>query len=136
MKHRDLTPDPAKAYVKLAMRLEEAARQQTTVPHGVKDMGETGDTVFTTPEGERKSVRHFAVELSDTSQMAERLEQDLAENATAIEDARLELLTAMESIDATNVITQGPPPLDPVIGKTIWISPEGYTYRAVECEEN
>lgn len=45
-----------------------------------------------------------------------------------------EALSQLDSVG--HVVTEGPPPTEPVIGQTIWVAPNGTQYRAVACEES
>lgn len=48
-----------------------------------------------------------------------------------------EIEDALAQLDNVgHVITEGPPPTTPVIGKTIWVAPNGVQYRAVKCKES
>lgn len=65
----------------------------------------------------------------DVTERANDLAEALADAEGAIEDAVGELA------EVGRVTTVGPPPADPVIGKTLWVAPNGRTFRAVECEQ-
>lgn len=86
VKRRNLRPDPKRAMADLERRRMDAARQADTRPHGVKDMGKTGDSVFTRPDGTRASVR-------DT-------DADLAAAQSRIDDAAAALVESQERVDA------------------------------------
>lgn len=60
-------------------------------------------------------------------ELAAGLAEKLAGAEGAIADAIEELA------EVGRVTTTGPPPADPVIGKSLWVSPSGRVYRAVEC---
>ena len=35
--------------------------------------------------------------------------------------------------EAGRLYTAGPPPSDPVVGRTLWVAPNGRVFRAVDC---
>ncbi len=103
VKRINLRPSPERALADLRHKQLEQVRERDTVPHGVKDMGPTGDSTFIDAAGEKRSVRHFVVELDDTTERAEQLETDLASSVeritageTAVADLRDVRLPALE----------------------------------------
>lgn len=61
----------------------------------------------------------------------EQLAADLAEKLAGAEGA---IADAVEELaEVGRVTTTGPPPADPVIGRSLWVAPNGRVYRAVEC---
>ena len=94
--YRDLNAPPKRALADIVAELRDQARSSKTGAHGVKDLGEAGDTTWTTPEGEVKSVRRFAVQLDDTAARAEQLEEDLRSARDALGVARARLLALSE----------------------------------------
>ena len=96
MKHRDLNAPPDRQMADIVRSLKERAESSKTTAHGVKDMGPTGDSTWTTPEGEFKSVRRFAVQLDDTAERAEQLEEDLRSARESLGVARARLLALSE----------------------------------------
>ncbi|UYG15757.1 hypothetical protein BRM3_08875 [Brachybacterium huguangmaarense] len=103
VKRINLRPSPERALADLRRKQLEQVRERDTVPHGVKDMGPTGDSTFIDAAGEKRSVRHFVVELDDTTERAEQLETDLASSVeriaageTAVAELRDVRLPALE----------------------------------------
>ena len=71
---------------------------------------------------------------------AEVLFEDVTERADALEkavqDAEGTIADAVKDLaEAGRVATVGPPPADPVVGKSLWVAPNGRVFRAVECEQ-
>lgn len=133
MEYRDLNARPKDSLRATVDRLREEARSSKTGASGVKDLGVHGDVVWPGSDADgapvQKSVKRFSVELDDVTERAEALAEALADAEGAIADAVEELA------DVGRVVTEGPPPAAPVIGRTIWVAPNGVQYRAVACEE-
>ena len=114
VQYRDLNAPPSRMLADVIADMKAQGRQSKTGDHGVKDLGEAGDTTWTTPEGEVKSVRRFAVELDDTAARAAQLEADLGvaaaqlavaeQNLTALRDVTLPGMRA--ELDATDTAAQ------------------------------
>ena len=119
-------------------------RQSKTGDAGVKDLGESGDVVWPRPDGTPVSVRDVDLDLADARQRIEDAETSLAENGArltaaeqGVQDVRTELDGIdWENLDGAEVYTNGPPPINPTVGKALWVSPTGRVFRAIECEEH
>lgn len=133
VQRRDLNAPPKRALADIVAELREQTRSSKTGAAGVKDLGENGDVVWPGTDADgapvEKSVKRFSVELDDVTERANDLAEALADAEDAIEDAVGELA------EVGRVRTVGPPPADPVIGKTLWVAPNGRVFRAVECEQ-
>ena len=124
------------------MRASE--RQSKTGDAGVKDLGEAGDVVWPRTDGTPVSVRDVDLDLADARQRLEDAETSLAENGSrltaaeqGVQDVRNDLDSIdWENLDGAEVYTNGPPPVNPTIGKALWVSPTGRVFRAIECEEH
>ena len=119
-------------------------RQSKTGDAGVKDLGESGDVVWPRPDGTPVSVRDVDLDLADARQRLEDAETSLAENGSrltaaeqGVQDVRNDLDSIdWENLDGAEVYTNGPPPVNPTVGKALWVSPTGRVFRAIECEEH
>ena len=119
-------------------------RQSKTGDAGVKDLGESGDVVWPRPDGTPVSVRDVDLDLADARQRLEDAETSLAENGSrltaaeqGVQDVRNDLDSIdWENLDGAEVYTNGPPPINPTVGKALWVSPTGRVFRAIECEEH
>lgn len=133
VQRRDLNAPPKRALADIVAELREQTRSSKTGAAGVKDLGVNGDVVWPGTDADgapvEKSVKRFSVELDDVTERANDLAEALADAEDAIADAVGELA------EVGRVRTVGPPPSDPVIGKTLWVAPNGRTFRAVECEQ-
>lgn len=131
VKRRDLNAPPARRQADIVREILERSRQKTTGAPGVTDLGENGDVVWPSPSrpSGQQSVKRFSVELDDVTERAEELAEALAGAQSAIADAVEELA------QVGRLTTVGPPPANPVVGKTLWVAPNGRTFRAVECEQ-
>ena len=144
VKRRNLRPDPRRAMADLLAKQAAQTKALGTVPTGVKDMGESGDLVWTGREtGEPRSVRRFAVQLDDTAEQAEALAQRIADAEQQLEAAEGRLLEAREALAALDTrvktsalqVSRGPlPPAGAPLGAQ-WLTPEGYLYVRVPCDE-
>ena len=110
----------------------------------MKDLGESGDVVWPRPDGTPVSVRDVDLDLADARQRIEDAEGALvlteerlstAEGAVASVQSELDSID-WENLDGAEVYTDGPPPINPTIGKALWVSPSGRVFRAIECEEH
>lgn len=119
-------------------------RVSATGAAGVKDLGLSGDVVWSRPDGTAVSVRDVDGELADARQRIEDAEGalvDTEQRLTAAEGTVSDVQNELDSIDWENldgaeVYTNGPPPINPTIGKALWVAPSGRVFRAVECEEH
>ena len=144
MKHRDLNAPPAQQMADIVRSLKERAEASKTTAHGVKDMGETGDSTWIEPAtGTFRSVRRFAVELDDTTAQAEALAERLADAEAELAAAEGRLDAAREALDRLDArvdvtalqVSRGPlPPAGAPLGAQ-WLTPEGYLYVRVDCDE-
>lgn len=77
----------------------------------------------------------FGVEVVEPAEVLfEDTAEQAAELAAQLEAARAAIADAVEELAAVGRLTTvGPPPVNPVVGQTLWVSPTGRTYRAVEC---
>ena len=119
-------------------------RGSATGAAGVKDLGLSGDVVWTRPDASSFSVRDVDLDLADARQRIEDAEGALvlteerlstAEGAVASVQSELDSID-WENLDGAEVYTDGPPPINPTIGKALWVSPSGRVFRAIECEEH
>lgn len=153
-----LSPTPQRLVQERLGALARATKDQTTVPTGNKDLGENGNIVWTRPDDPEfhVSIREVDADLADAQERIDAAEAELQEATgrlgsaeQAVEDARdrLDNLPDMEGVqeaidglgdisDLGRLQTQGPPPSSPIIGRTLWVAPNGRTYRAIECKEH
>ena len=144
--------------VDLLRGAREDATSGNTRPHGNKHMEPWEDLYWQSGDGRDISVRQVDEELEDARQRIEDAEASLEETGQrlsdamaaiegiedfdfagaieSIEDARAEIEAALDELDGMGqVTTAGPPPPNPTIGSSLWVSPSGRVFRAVECEE-
>ena len=143
MEYVDLNAPPKKMLAQAFHRLDEQIYKVQTKPTGVSDLGLFGDIVWTrTGDGREISVREVDSELEAAQERIDQAVEDLeatgqrlAEAEELVEGVRDEL----DGIDwdalGAEVYTEGPPPMNPTIGKALWVAPSGRVFRAVECEE-
>lgn len=143
MEYVDLNAPPKKMLAQAFDRLDEQIYKVQTKPTGVSDLGLFGDIVWTrTGDGREISVREVDSELEAAQERIDQAVEDLeatgqrlAEAEELVEGVRDEL----DGIDwdalGAEVYTEGPPPMNPTIGKALWVAPSGRVFRAVECEE-
>ena len=141
MEYVDLNAPPKKMLAQAFDRLDEQIYKVQTKPTGVSDLGLFGDIVWTrTGDGREISVREVDSELEAAQERIDQAVEDLeatgqrlAEAEELVEGVRDEL----DGIDwdalGAEVYTEGPPPVNPTIGKALWVSPLGRVFRAVEC---
>lgn len=133
VQRRDLNAPPRRALADIVAELRDQVRGSKTGAAGVKDLGPNGDVVWPDVDADgapvEKSVKRFSVDLDDVTERADALAEALAEAQGAIADAVEELA------EVGRLTTVGPPPVDPVVGKTLWVAPNGRVFRAVECEQ-
>ena len=141
MEYVDLNAPPKKMLAQAFDRLDEQIYKVQTKPTGVSDLGLFGDIVWTrTGDGREISVRDIDSELEAAQERIDQAVEDLeatgqrlAEAEELVEGVRDEL----DGIDwdalGAEVYTEGPPPVNPTIGKALWVSPTGRVFRAVEC---
>lgn len=144
--------------VELLKGAREAATQGSTTPAGDKVLEAEENFYWARPDGYETSIRDVDSELEDARARIEDAEHSLVETGQrlsdamaaiegiedfdfagaieSIEDARAEIEAALEQLDDMGeVTTSGPPPANPTIGSSLWVSPTGSVFRAVECEE-
>ena len=144
VQYRDLNAPPARTLAEIVADMRASERQSKTGDAGVKDLGEAGDVVWPRPDGTPVSVRDVDLDLADARQRLEDAETSLAENGSrltaaeqGVQDVRAELDGIdWENLDGAEVYTDGPPPINPTVGKALWVSPTGRVFRAIECEEH
>ena len=141
MEYVDLNAPPKKMLAQAFDRLDEQIYKVQTKPTGVSDLGLFGDIVWTrTGDGREISVREVDSELEAAQERIDQAVEDLeatgqrlAEAEELVEGVRDEL----DGIDwdalGAEVYTEGPPPVNPTIGKALCVSPLGRVFRAVEC---
>lgn len=93
---RDLTASPARREADRLKGITRAARQWTTAPHGIQDLGVRGDTTWIDSDGKNRSVK-------DTASQADQLAVNLAEANTILAQAQTDLLAAQAQIDQAKV---------------------------------
>ncbi|GAA1333957.1 hypothetical protein GCM10009592_28780 [Brachybacterium rhamnosum] len=93
----NLREDPAQGMQRVLTSIAQSARQTKTGPTGNVDLGEDGDLSWPSTDKQgapvTKSVKRFAVELDDTTELAAQLEQDLAAAAAQLATAEANLAT-------------------------------------------
>ena len=144
VQYRDLNAPPARTRAEIVADMRASERQSKTGDAGVKDLGAAGDVVWPRPDGTPVSVRDVDLDLADARQRIEDAETSLAENGSrltaaeqGVQDVRNDLDSIdWENLDGAEVYTNGPPPVNPTIGKALWVSPTGRVFRAIECEEH
>ena len=144
VQYRDLNAPPARTLAEIVADMRASERQSKTGDAGVKDLGEAGDVVWPRTDGTPVSVRDVDLDLADARQRLEDAETSLAENGSrltaaeqGVQDVRNDLDSIdWENLDGAEVHTDGPPPVNPTIGKALWVAPNGRVFRAVECEEH
>ena len=144
VQYRDLNAPPPRLLADVVADMKAQERQSKTGYVGVKDLGESGDVVWPRPDGTPVSVRDVDLDLADARQRLEDAETSLAENGSrltaaeqGVQDVRNDLDSIdWENLDGAEVYTNGPPPINPTIGKALWVSPTGRVFRAIECEEH
>ena len=144
VQYRDLNAPPSRMLADVVADMKAQERQSKTGDAGVKDLGEAGDVVWPRPDGTPVSVRDVDLDLADARQRIEDAETSLAENGArlaaaeqGVQDVRNDLDSIdWENLDGAEVYTSGPPPINPTIGKALWVSPTGRVFRAIECEEH
>ena len=122
--------------------LQERSESLSTGAHGVKHMGLTGDSRWYRPDGSEFSVRAVDDGLADAQIRIDDAFAALQDTEVRLEQAKAErdqISAELDGIDwdslGSEVYTEGPPPVNPTIGKALWVSPSGRVFRAVECEE-
>ena len=143
VQYRDLNAPPSRMLADVVADMKAQERQSKTGDAGVKDLGESGDVVWPRPDGTPVSVRDVDLDLADARQRLEDAETSLAENGSrltaaeqGVQDVRNDLDSIdWENLDGAEVYTNGPPPVNPTVGKALWVSPTGRVFRAIECEE-
>ena len=144
VQYRDLNAPPPRMLADVVADMKAQERQSKTGDAGVKDLGELGDVVWPRPDGTPVSVRDVDLDLADARQRLEDAETSLAENGSrltaaeqGVQDVRNDLDSIdWENLDGAEVYTDGPPPINPTVGKALWVSPTGRVFRAIECEEH
>lgn len=144
VQYRDLNAPPSRMLADVVADMKAQERQSKTGDAGVKDLGESGDVVWPRPDGTPVSVRDVDLDLADARQRLEDAETSLAENGArltaaeqGVQDVRNDLDSIdWENLDGAEVYTDGPPPINPTVGKALWVSPTGRVFRAIECEEH
>ena len=144
VQYRDLNAPPSRMLADVVADMRASERQSKTGDAGVKDLGELGDVVWPRPDGTPVSVRDVDLDLADARQRLEDAETSLAENGSrltaaeqGVQDVRNDLDSIdWENLDGAEVYTNGPPPINPTVGKALWVSPTGRVFRAIECEEH
>ena len=144
VQYRDLNAPPSRMLADVVADMKAQERQSKTGDAGVKDLGEAGDVVWPRPDGTPVSVRDVDLDLADARQRLEDAETSLAENGSrltaaeqGVQDVRNDLDSIdWENLDGAEVYTNGPPPINPTVGKALWVSPTGRVFRAIECEEH
>ena len=144
VQYRDLNAPPSRMLADVVADMKAQERQSKTGDAGVKDLGEAGDVVWPRPDGTPVSVRDVDLDLADARQRLEDAETSLAENGSrltaaeqGVQDVRNDLDSIdWENLDGAEVYTNGPPPVNPTVGKALWVSPTGRVFRAIECEEH
>lgn len=139
----DLNKPPKDMLAEALGRIDEQARKVQTGAHGVADLGLFGDITWTrTVDGRDISVREVDGALIEAQERIDQAVSDLAVTEERLKDAESLVEGVRDELDGIDwdslgaeVHTEGPPPVDPIIGKTLWVSPSGRVFRAVECEE-
>jgi hypothetical protein len=147
MEYRDLNARPKDSLRSTVDRLREDARSSKTGASGVKDLGEHGDVVWPGSDADgapvQKSVKRFQVELDDTAARAEALAEKIRVAEAGLVAAGERLSLAREALDALDSrvdvtalqVSRGPtPPAGAPLGAQ-WLTPEGYLYVRVDCDE-
>ena len=142
--YRDLNAPPQQTFAEIVSAMQDQAKSSKTGASGVKDLGGSGDVVWPRPDGTPVSVRDVDLDLADARQRLEDAETSLAENGSrltaaeqGVQDVRNDLDSIdWENLDGAEVYTNGPPPINPTVGKALWVSPTGRVFRAIECEEH
>ena len=153
---RDLNAPPGKQLADIVSGLRAEQAQSKTGAAGVTDYGETGDVRWTRPDAPEftVSIRDIDGDLQDARG---RIDEAKAESAEALArvggaEAAVEAvqgdLDALENdLDAVDTrvtgvaseaakrVSAGPvPPVDAPLGAQ-WITPGGYLYVRIACEE-
>lgn len=79
----------------------------------------------------------FSVEVKPPAEILfDSVEERTKDLEDALKKAEGAIAEAVEDLaEVGRVTTTGPPPADPVVGKTLWVAPNGRTFRAVKCEQ-
>ncbi|MCW1803882.1 hypothetical protein [Brachybacterium squillarum] len=92
VKRRNLRPDPRRAMADLLAKQAAQTKALGTVPTGVKDLGETGDEVWTDPDsGEESSVRELPALIDETAVAIEAAKEELEETRGDLAGAKADL---------------------------------------------
>lgn len=156
VQRRDLNKSPGKQLAEIVHGLREKQEQQRTGSHGVKDMGAGGDIVWSRPDAPEftVSIRDIDGDLQDAQGRIEEAKADSAEALVrvggaeaAVEAVQGGLDTLENDLDAVDTrvtgvaseaakrVSAGPvPPVDAPLGAQ-WITPGGYLYVRITCEE-
>ena len=142
-KYRDLNAAPKQQMADIVSTLSSTARQSATGAFGRKAMGAFGDLTWRrSPDGREISVREVDSALIEAQGRIDQAESALKATEKRLTDAEGIVEGVRDELDGidwdslgADVHTEGPPPTDPTIGKTLWVSPTGRVFRAVECEE-
>lgn len=141
---RKVLGTPGERFIRHLDEVERKAAATGTHPGGSKHMEDWEDWTWDRPDGTVHSVRDIDGELIGA---VERIQD--AEDALALTDQRLTAAETTvgnvqaeldgidwENLDGAEVYTNGLPPINPTVGKALWVAPNGRVFRAIECEEH
>ena len=154
VQYRDLNAPPSRMLADVVADMRASERQSKTGDAGVKDLGGAGDVVWPRPDGTAASVRDVDLDLSDARQRIEDAEVSLGETQVRLGDAEQAVEAVQGGLDtlendldavdtrvtgvaseAAKRVSAGPvPPVDAPLGAQ-WITPGGYLYVRIACEE-
>lgn len=89
VKRYNLNSPPEKSFAELIEEMNERAKSSKTGAHGIKDMGETGDSVWTDPAtGEVESTRNVVGKVSEVGIQIEEAKEAITEAEGVIADLK------------------------------------------------
>ena len=156
VQYRDLNAPPSRMLADVVADMRASERQSKTGDAGVKDLGEAGDVVWSRPDAPEStvSIRDIDGDLQDARGRIDEAKAESAEALARVGDAEAAVeavqgdLDALENdLDAVDTrvtgvaseaakrVSAGPvPPVDAPLGAQ-WITPGGYLYVRIACEE-
>lgn len=156
VQYTDLNAPPSRMLADVLADTKAQVRQSKTGDAGVKDLGEAGDVRWSRPDAPEftVSIRDIDGDLQDAQGRIDEAKADSAEALVrvggaeaAVEVVRRGLDTLEDDLDAVDTRVTGVaseaakrvsaglvPPVDAPLGAQ-WITPGGYLYVRVPCEE-
>lgn len=104
VKRRNLSPDFEAGMSDLLRRLGDSAVRSSTVPHGVKHLGVTGDTVWVAGDGRVTSVRAVDEGLEAARARIDEAEGSLAESQVRLDEAERTVEEARVRLDSVQSV--------------------------------